>query len=65
MLSFFKNKIGSILIRNERKLDQIKIQIAKNFFFNLNLNLDKILDMINENGMESLKPIHLKFLKKI
>jgi hypothetical protein len=49
MLNFFKNKIGSILIRNQRKLDEIKIQIAKNFFFNLNLNLEKILDLESVN----------------
>jgi len=70
MLSFFKNKIGSILIRNERKLDQIKIQIAKNFFFNLNLNLDKILDLeslnykvFSQHGEDGIIQYFIKLLK--
>jgi hypothetical protein len=28
-----------------------------------NLDVDKILDLINENGIQSLKEIHLKILK--
>lgn len=49
--------------KNSTKLNQFKTKLEN--WIESNLNLDKILDMINENGMESLKPIHLKFLKKI
>ena len=33
------------LLKTQRELDNIKIQIAKNFFFNLRLNLKNIKDI--------------------
>ena len=33
------------LLKNQRELDNIKIQIAKNFFYNLRLNLKNVKDI--------------------
>ena len=49
MINYIKKKIGPIFIRNQRKLDQVKIQIAQTFFLNLELNLDKIENLETVN----------------
>ena len=66
------------LFKNQRELDNIKIQIAKNFFFNLKLNLKNIKDIEqvfykvfsqnNDDGiiqylLYSLKIKNLKFVE--
>ena len=75
MINYVKKKIGHIFIKNQRKLDQIKIQIAQAFFLNLELNLDKIknLETINykvfsqhgEDGIIQylIKKLNLKEIK--
>ena len=70
IINFLKKKIGPYFIRHQRKLDEIKIQIAKEFFFNLDLNLDKIskLDDINykvfsQHGEDGIIQYFIKQLK--
>ncbi len=48
---------------NKQKLNNFKQNVE--FWIESNLELDKILDMINEKGVEWLKPLHKNFLKKI
>ena len=75
MINYIKKKIGPIFIRSQRKLDQIKIQVAQAFFLNLELNLDKIqnLEIVNykvfsqhgEDGISQylIKKLNLKEIK--
>lgn len=77
MINYLKKKIGPIFIKSQRKLDQIKIQIAQAFFLNLELNLDKIqnLEIVNykvfsqhgEDGISQylIKKLNLKEIKFI
>ena len=75
MINYIKKKIGPIFIRSQRKLDQIKIQVAQAFFLNLELNLDRIqnLEIVNykvfsqhgEDGISQylIKKLNLKEIK--
>ena len=75
MINYIKKKIGPIFIRSQRKLDQIKIQVAQAFFLNLELNFDKIqnLEIVNykvfsqhgEDGISQylIKKLNLKEIK--
>ncbi len=55
-LKKYKNK------KNSEKLFDFTVALEN--WIEANLDLDKILDLINEKGIESLKEIHLKILKK-
>jgi hypothetical protein len=55
-LKKFRNK------KNTEKLFDFLVALEK--WMESNLDVDKILDLINEKGIESLKEIHLKILKK-
>jgi hypothetical protein len=47
--------------KNTEKLFDFLVSLEK--WMEANLDVDKILDLINENGIQSLKEIHLKILK--
>jgi len=49
--------------KNSKKLTEFQNNL--DIWIESNLDLDKVLDMINEKGMECLKKAHLNFLKKI
>jgi len=75
MINYIKKKIGPIFIKSQRKLDQIKIQVAQAFFLQLELNLDRIqnLEIVNykvfsqhgEDGISQylIKKLNLKEIK--
>ncbi len=65
-----KKVLGPYYIRFIRKLDEIKIQIAKNFFFNLESKLDQISNInsldykvFSQNGEDGIIQYFVKSLK--
>ncbi len=66
--SAFRNFLNKIYHFFDRKIDQLKIQNAQNFFFNLELNLDKInnLDQLNYSVFsQKNEDAILQFLLKV
>ena len=52
--------------RNSKNTEKyFDFMVAFESWLEANLDLDKILDIINEKGLEALKEIHLRILKKI